>query len=343
VSLSLPVRRAAVGFWTLLWIACAGCGLRSEPGWSPPPSEIYAASYIGAVVRSLDGGRNWLELGSDPQPLMAYRKALALGGEGQIFVATSGGGLYVLQADDGPYVDRSSGLHPGNIRCLAFDPEHRVLWAGTWGSGVFVSADGGRTWSSTNDGLTAYHVNCLVPAAPVSDRVYCGTTDGLFVKEGQDAWTAVPGVSGVDARTFLIQPDGTEMYVGLGWGGEGPNVLASHDGGQTWKPADERLPTGHVFCLACDVEDGRLFAGTDRGVYQKTRGNPGWRRLGGNLPEARVFSLATAEGHCLAATARGLFGIARGATRWTHLSYPLAPSAVTDVLVRPLARAPAES
>lgn len=322
-----------------LLLPVAGCGGRGdESTWSPPPADIYAATYIGTVTRSLDGGLNWLPLGSDPVPLRAYRKTLALGDD-RIFVATSGGGLYVLDDVDEPYVLSNRGLRSSNIGALFHRPADGWLWAGTWGAGVFRSTDNGRTWMSDNENLTTYHVNCLVGDPREAERLYCGTTAGLFSRAGGAGWRALPGLEGRDVRSVFIRPEVGEVWVGLGRTGK-DRVLLSEDHGATWKPAGRGLPDAHVLCLAVDGHGDRLLAGTARGVYVRSTEGTRWARLGSGLPRTWVFSLATFEGYCFAATARGLYGIAPGARRWMNLSAGLEPSAVTDVMITPAPAAP---
>ncbi|MCK4545960.1 MAG: hypothetical protein KAW17_00835 [Candidatus Eisenbacteria sp.] len=318
------------GLVVLLLVSCSGT---DKSGWAPPALEIYAASYIGAVVRSLDGGKNWLSLGSDPRPLRAYRKMLALGPDGEVYVATSGGGLYCLARDNDPYVKINREPKSENISALHLDLPEGMLWIGTRGDGVFASGDGGDTWTQRNDGLTAYHVNCLEGDPGNPSRIYCGTSAGLFAREQQGTWREVPAFSGLDVRDLLVLPEAGVVYAALGWTGTGSCLMVSGNDGLAWEPADGGLPRSTVSCMACDRSDGRILAGTASGIYERSPGDKRWRRKGSNLSDVAVLALAAAQGHSYAATSQGFFGIGPGARHWVELSLGLNPSAVTDVIL----------
>ena len=57
----------------------------------------------------------------------------------------------------------SNGPGSGHILALAIDPAtSTTLYAGTWGSGVFKSTNGGENWGPVNTGLTDAWINALV-------------------------------------------------------------------------------------------------------------------------------------------------------------------------------------
>jgi hypothetical protein len=80
-----------------------------------------------------------------------------------------------------PRVWTSTGPEGGAILSLAIDPvTPATLYAGTIG-GVFISTDGGETWSEVGAGLPSARVAVLAldPATPAT--LYAGTDGGLFV------------------------------------------------------------------------------------------------------------------------------------------------------------------
>lgn len=54
-----------------------------------------------------------------------------------------------------------------------------VLWMGTWGQGVYRSADRGKTWQSLNAGLTDLHIEAM--AVGPAGLIYSLTPQGLFL------------------------------------------------------------------------------------------------------------------------------------------------------------------
>src|SRR3990172_6307276 len=77
-----------------------------------------------------------------------------------------------------PYVSyveppRFIGPDGGSIVVLAIYPQDpQVMFAGTWGAGVFKSTNGGATWVQTNAGLSGLLINALAVDPKNPDVVY---------------------------------------------------------------------------------------------------------------------------------------------------------------------------
>ena len=68
----------------------------------------------------------------------------------------------------------SVGPEGGTVRALVIDPtNHATVYAGTISNGVFKSIDGGRTWASSNNGLSPY-VTFLVIDPVTPSTLYAG-------------------------------------------------------------------------------------------------------------------------------------------------------------------------
>jgi len=106
----------------------------------------------------------------------------------------------------------SHGPDGGMINALAIDPTTpSTLYAGTWGGGVFKSADGGASWSAVNTGLTNTHIRALAidPATP--STLYAGTYaygGGVFKStNGGTSWSAANnGLTNTDVFALVIDP-----------------------------------------------------------------------------------------------------------------------------------------
>lgn len=170
-------------------------------------------------------------------------------------------------------VFRQSGLVGGGfVNVIAADPsDPSVLLAGGDVSGFHRSTDGGRTWTTSNAGVTT--TAQLVVAAILFSR-------------------ATPGL----------------VYAGVGRRGEGGGLLVSGDGGLSWSlrssalrfsgsdndgtpgiPRAHPRSTGQL--LAEDPVGGFLYAATfDQGVLRSDDGGTTWTTLG--LAGKRLRGLA---------------------------------------------------
>jgi len=69
-----------------------------------------------------------------------------------------------------------------------------ILYAGTFGAGVFRSSDDGQTWEAINNGLTDLHILSLVGDPNDDDTLYAGTLDGVFrTRDGGASWESIGG------------------------------------------------------------------------------------------------------------------------------------------------------
>ncbi len=69
----------------------------------------------------------------------------------------------------------------------------------------------------------------------------------------------------------------------------GGHVYVSHDGGDHFADVSGNLP--QVPANAVVLRDGRVYVGTDMGVYTAATGSDHWSRLGRGLPNASVLDL----------------------------------------------------
>ena len=148
------------------------------------PATLYAGSDSAGVWRSGDGGSTWAAAGPGiPVPFIHALLADAAH-PGTVFAATDSG-LYRSQNSGASFSPIRGGLPYGlnaALHALAQDNIHpQILFAGTAGSGVFQSIDGGVNWTSTfgEAGLTNLNVRSLaIDGATLT--VYAGTDNGVF-------------------------------------------------------------------------------------------------------------------------------------------------------------------
>ncbi len=105
---------------------------------------------------------------------------------------------------------------PPSVQALAVT-QTGVLYAGSFGMGMFRSEDKGLTWQPINDGLTDHFLLCL--AVDEQDRVYAGTVRGNVFRTTSDGrqWEEIrEGLKRVDVKSFFIHPAG--VFAGTGRG-----------------------------------------------------------------------------------------------------------------------------
>lgn len=134
---------------------------------------------------------------------------------------------------------------------------------------------------------------------------YTGADDGTVhvSRDGGKSWTNLTGrFPGLPLRTAvsrLVPSAFDEATVYASFDGHQqddfhPYVFASTDYGQSWKPATEGLPEGHV--VRCLAEDPRnpdvLYLGSEFGLFVSLERGRRWTRLSSNLPTVPIYDLA---------------------------------------------------
>jgi photosystem II stability/assembly factor-like uncharacterized protein len=138
-----------------------------------------------------------------------------------------------------------------------------LLYAGTDDGNVWMSADDGGTWTQLNERFRGMvpdstYVSRVEPSSHDRDRFYV-----TFDNHRRNDFT--------------------------------PYVLATDDGGRTFRSLANGLPTdgpGFVHVIREDpVNEDLLFVGTDLGVYVSTNRGAGWQRFMKGLPTVPVHDL----------------------------------------------------
>jgi len=189
----------------------------------------------------------------------------------------------------------------GDARSLAADPsnpDHILL--GTSSSQLFVSSDGGYTWSRlarVGDG-DHYVVDHIVfdPAHPAT--VYAAAwsveSDGGDVFRSDDGgrtWRTLAGMHGKSVRSFALAPSDPSILTA----GALDGVFRSHDRGEHWQRIS---PPGHpelknIESLAIDASDANvIYAGTWHLPWKTVDGGRTWSSIKeGVIDDSDVFSI----------------------------------------------------
>ena len=177
-------------------------------GTIPPPSYIWNnfKTYNSANKESFKSGTNWTELG--PRILI------------------NGGGY------DGIGRLNGIGFHPN-------DPN--TIFVGSPSGGLWVSNDGGTTWTTHTDNLPVLGISDIKINQNNPDIMYIGTGDR----------------------------DGGDTY--------GNGVMKSLDGGVTWDSANSGMGDVTVNMMVMDNSDPDIIiAATQGGIYKTINGGQSW-------------------------------------------------------------------
>ena len=242
----------------------------------------------------------------------------------------------------------------GDVLALAIDPAApETLYAGTEGTCVLKSVNGGTTWGFTavdachpNAGLTGGSVVALKIDPTSSRTLYAGTDTGVLkTTDGGSTWNRASnglpepdsGTAGVSA--LAINPGSPSiLYAGTQVGA----VFKSTDSGTTWSDTGLQA-AGGVTTLTIDPSSpDTLYAGIDDffgggGLFKSTDGGSTWRSINMGL-NSEVDALAidgTNPTTLYAGGGGGAFTSTDGGSTWRSINTGLNGESVLALAIDP--------
>ena len=195
--------------------------------------------------------------------------------------------------------DQSEWIGPngGYITSFVIDPINpQVVYAGSWGSGVYKSQDGGQNWQPSNHGLGNLYINSLAldPASPAI--LYVGTyKDQIYksIDSGNSwAWSGTGMQDQAIVYAIAIDPiTPSTMYAatrGLSNNGNPPwngVVYRSVNAGQAWTPVLQNVGGPEiqdwVYSLAISpFNNNNVYAAThEHGPYHSSTYGDTWHPI----------------------------------------------------------------
>lgn len=294
------------------------------------PEHMIVGTLEGAFVSS-DGGRSWKRVGaqefqkvesvaidpSDPKILYVGTWRLA-------YKSNDFGRTWTL-------LDRGMPLDSDIFSISIHSRNPEIVYASAC-SGVFRSPNGARSWTHLRvhpGRLTVRaHVVYIDPTDP--HRVFSGTTEGLFVSsnDGQTWVRLTP--ENVTVNAVQVDPrNNRRIFIGTEYQG----LLASEDGGRTWKESNAGFVHRKISWMIPDRKSSEgflagLLSGSG-GFFRYDHRDHSWE-LSHIAPGTRILSyLVLPEGKgSLAGTSQGLFWLPEGSRVWKTMPGSIAKRTV---------------
>ncbi|MBO6584769.1 MAG: T9SS type A sorting domain-containing protein [Gracilimonas sp.] len=228
------------------------------------------------------------------------------------------------------------GLNDNEVRAIAIQDEN--IFVGVYSNeNIFMSEDGGETWTLFNEGITPVPVLDILLKDPdifistegsgvyrmsdsantwtkvhnigyklllKDDDVFTGSNHGVYrSSDNGNSWTQAdsglsrPPNTNVQSFTYL----GDSIFVGT-WG---DGVFFSANNGDYWQQINDGLNTLFVWSFA--TMDSTIFVGTLGGVYRRELTGTNWQEVNEGLSNNKIHDLTVNEGNLFAGTDQGVF------------------------------------
>src|SRR6056300_1190532 len=158
-----------------------------------------------------------------------------------------------------------------------------LVFAGTWGDGVYISSDEGTSFQAQNNGLNSLFINDITFDS--QENVYIGTQgDGIYKSTNDgNLWVRLDFNENLNVTSVYVSPfDDNTVYAGT----YGSGLHYSTDGGATWsdisRPNENTglnsvLESRHITAISI-TPDSTILVGTyGDGAYRAEKLSYSWR------------------------------------------------------------------
>lgn len=262
-------------------------------------------------------------------------------------------------------VSTSSGVWQDCIRINPTTPS--IIYAGTFGAGIYKSTNNGVNWNQINSGLTnlgvfALDISKSNPNFLVAGTTNGGTSPGIYISTNAGAlWTfSNSGIVDTPAiQAIAIDPvNANNVYIGIftGTGNASVGFYKSTNGGATWVPSNVGMTvTKNILSIAINPKNPNvIYAGTSFNptpqtgpstIYRSNDAGLTWFQVATGLPvgttevnPVRCLSISTLDtsivlaGLFMNTTNGGMYLTTNSGGSWTKVSNGL--PTVTGTLPR---------
>jgi hypothetical protein len=191
-------------------------------------NKFYAPVYNGGIYESTSNGDTWTL--STTNFIEKTWQAAGSTDAGALFgnwgsISRSNGQTYALSVE---------GLTNVYVHTAVYYADRHELWAGSEGSGIWVSTDMGETWQNKSNGLQGWWAYSFAPTNHEDwqvNRMLVGTNNGVYVSNDfGESWQILDQETTTYTGTMIDRTNPDKMWVG---GTMGP-IKFTINGGSTW-------------------------------------------------------------------------------------------------------------
>jgi photosystem II stability/assembly factor-like uncharacterized protein len=246
------------------------------------PGRVIAAARSGIFI-SLNGGANWEGQANPPFTMMEWNAIAIDPADPKNFLASTNMNSFLLSSrNSGLDWDETYNFSGKRVgwRAITFAlSDSSIAYAGSTGffsagsfdpaepgKGVFISHDGGVSWTAANNALTQDASVYWLAVDPQDPQVvYAATSNHGLLRTttgGQDWQTVQGGLPQTGATTVVISPADVDVILA---GFERQALYRSIDGGQTWVPSARGMnPEAQITSIIFDpASSGKVIYAAD--------------------------------------------------------------------------------
>lgn len=307
---------------------------------------VYAGTTEG-LWRTTDGGATWSLITSDRLIVQDIALIRDPGDAGAtVLIATENAGILALRPGRDRFETSNEGFSNRTVSVVVADREIRGrIYCGLLRRGLssplFLSEDGGYTWSEVTSARELLEILSLFQSRKRGDVYYALTPRGIFRSENRGlTWSRMPSV-----ESEAVKGKEAESIVEVAETSKGDLLALTRRAlylfdqtNQSWRRITVAW-SGVRFTSLHASETDALFVGTDSAILLESRDRGQlWKRL--HIPPAAgaiqaIFAHPSDEGLLFIGTPVGLFRSHTGGKHWERCSDGLPVADIVSIRVRP--------
>ncbi len=249
-------------------------------------NDVYAGTSSGKIYKSTNRGQTWTRINNSMNVSFIWS---LINYNGTLYAATDQGIFCYI---NGTWI--LAGL--GSIDVHSLVSKNGIIYAGTWGSGVFKST--GSSWSPMNTGLSS---SLTIQSLTIGNGgdVFAGTVGGGLFKltNGGGSWNAVSG-----GNNLVWSTGSTASAVFAGTYGEG--LYRSIDGGISFSKLTS-LDVPYIYSIVNDGTGKVYVSSLTSGVFVSSDNGSSWTTLGMGGVGVSSITVSSSTGQVYAGTKGG--------------------------------------
>lgn len=284
---------------------------------NPTDSNVLYAGTEKGVVKTTDGGNNWVQLPSEMDSREVWALAihptepdiLFAGTCPSAFFKTTDAGKTWKQLD-AELAEECEGVPIiPRVTTIIIDPEdYDTVYAGIEIDGMRLSTDGGETWHNRSEGLSSQDIHGLTVVPGAEKTLVAATNNDVCITTDMHTWTPLKVRDHFPwpycRAAFYLNGDSAKVFIGAGNGPPGDQggifymqdaAAASDAEAIRWDRSDiGMISNSTIWCfgsnpsvdgllIACSVS-GQLFLSEDNG--------DSWTKLAHEFGEVRALAVA---------------------------------------------------
>ena len=235
---------------------------------SPDTHQVFAAVEGEGVYSGGQAGGQWQRTSAENFGGFSVGSIATGSSNGPLYAGTLGNGIY-KSFDAGKAWEKLPTNFPTNyVSAVRVHPTNAnvvfaaLLHSSNVGPAIYVSENGGSTWSTSAAGLASGKVYSLAIDGSNTTRMFAATAQGVYrsLNRGATWQLAGNGLTTASVRQVFVDAGsgGAVVYVGT----EGQGVYRSADSGNTWTLVEASRQSANVSSFAAGPSGSLPYVGT---------------------------------------------------------------------------------